>query len=361
MAERMTIHLDGRSIYDIVLETSFENLGTEASRFVDGRKVCIVTDSNVADFYLEEVKTILASCCRQVITFIFPAGEEQKNLGTVQQLYEILIREQFDRKDVLVALGGGVAGDLCGFAAATYLRGVPFIQVPTSLLAQVDSSIGGKTGVDFQSYKNMVGAFHMPCLVYSNIATLKTLPEEQFASGLGEILKHGLIQNADYYQWLETCREEILARDLQTCETMILSSDMIKQKVVEEDPKEQGVRALLNFGHTLGHAIEKEMNFTMLHGQCVGLGCLAAAYISLSRGKLSVDEVEHLKNMLVRFGLPVSVAGLSPERVIEATKNDKKMDKGSVKFVLLERIGDAYVDRSVTEEEMLQGLSHILK
>lgn len=361
MSERMTIHLNGRSIYDIVLETSFQKLGREAAPFVDGRKVCIVTDSNVAGLYLNEVADIFSSCCRHVVNFVFPAGEEHKNLDTVQKLYETLIQEHFDRKDVLVALGGGVVGDLCGFAAATYLRGVSFIQIPTTLLSQVDSSIGGKTGVDFLSYKNMVGSFHMPRMVYSNMAVLRTLSPEQYSSGMGEVVKHGLIQNADYYQWLDYCSKEIMDRNLQTCEEMILSSDLIKQKVVEEDPNEQGVRALLNFGHTLGHAIEKEMNFSMLHGHCVALGCLAAAYISHARGKIPMEEVEHLRELLTRFGLPDSVKGLSPDAVIRATKNDKKMDGGTVKFILLERIGDAYVDRTVTEEEMRLGLSFILR
>ncbi|HJC47712.1 MAG TPA: 3-dehydroquinate synthase [Candidatus Lachnoclostridium pullistercoris] len=361
MSERMTIHMDGRSIYDIVMEISFDRLAREAAPFTDGRKVCIVTDSNVADLYLNEVADIFASCCCHVVNFIFPAGEEHKNLNTVQKLYETLILEKFDRKDVLVALGGGVVGDLCGFAAATYLRGVSFIQIPTTLLSQVDSSIGGKTGVDFLSYKNMVGAFHMPKMVYSNMAVLRTLPPEQYSSGMGEVVKHGLIQNADYYQWLDDCSREIMERNLQTCEEMILSSDLIKQKVVEEDPGEQGVRALLNFGHTLGHAIEKEKNFAMLHGHCVALGCLAAAYISHLRGKIPMSEVEHLGELLERFGLPRTVDGISPEAVIRATKNDKKMDGGTVKFILLERVGDAYVDRTVTEEEMRAGLSFILR
>ncbi len=361
MSERMTIHLDGRSIYDIVLETSFDSLGREAAHFTSGRQVCIVTDSNVAQLYLDQVSEILSSCCRRVIRFVFPAGEEHKNLATVQNLYEALIREKFDRKDVLIALGGGVVGDLCGFAAATYLRGISFIQIPTTLLSQVDSSIGGKTGVDFLSYKNMVGAFHMPRMVYSNMAVLHTLSDDQFSSGMGEVVKHGLIQNADYYQWLEDCSGEIMERRLQTCEEMILSSDLIKQHVVEEDPKELGVRALLNFGHTLGHAIEKEMEFSMLHGHCVALGCLAAARISQLRGKIPFEEVERLQKLLSRFGLPQTVSGLSPDQVIQATKNDKKMDGGQVKFVLLERIGDAYVDRTVTEEEMRLGLDFILR
>ena len=201
MSRTLSVHQDGRDIYDIVLDTSFDRLSAEVEKLaVEGRRVCIVTDSTVAELYLSEVRDIFKECCGEIVVFTFQAGEARKNLETVQQLYETLIRRHFDRKDWLVALGGGVVGDLCGYAAATYLRGVSFIQIPTTLLAQVDSSIGGKTGVDFDSYKNMVGAFHQPRLVYMNLHTLDTLDEQQFACGMAEILKHGLLRDASYYQ-----------------------------------------------------------------------------------------------------------------------------------------------------------------
>ncbi len=361
MADRMTVHRDGKAIYDIVMERDFGGLGAQAEQLdVKGRRLCIVTDSHVAPLYLEEVKEILSGCCRQVTEFIFPAGEEQKNLATVQELYRQLIWERFDRKDMLVALGGGVTGDLCGFAAATYLRGIRFIQIPTTLLSQVDSSIGGKTGVDFDAYKNMVGAFHMPRLVYTNLSTLKTLPEDQFSSGMGEVVKHGLIRDGEYYEWLKMNREDIMARDLSVCQDMVLFSNRIKRDVVEQDPTEQGVRALLNFGHTLGHAIEKLKNFSMLHGHCVGAGCVAAAAISAERGLISRQQAEDVRETMERFQIPVHVEGLEAEQVIEATKNDKKMDGSAVKFILLSKIGEAYVDRTVSEEEMKRGLSYIM-
>ena len=181
MEKRIPVHMDGRKVYDIVMEQSFGQLEEELRGMnLEERKICVVTDSNVAPLYLEEVERIASACCRKTEHFIFPAGEENKNLNTVKDLYETLILKKFDRHDYLLALGGGVVGDLCGFAAATYLRGISFIQVPTTLLSQVDSSIGGKTGVDFDAYKNMVGAFHMPKLVYTNISTLKTLTDEQF-------------------------------------------------------------------------------------------------------------------------------------------------------------------------------------
>lgn len=359
---RMTVHLDENPVYDILMEAAFDRLAGEMEKFdLMQRKLCIVTDSTVAPLYVSEVEGILRPLCSDLMHVVIPAGEEYKNLDTVKSVYEALIQNKFDRKDMLVALGGGVVGDLCGFTAATYLRGVSFVQIPTTLLSQVDSSIGGKTGVDFDAYKNMVGAFHMPKLVYTNVGTLRTLTREQYNSGMGEIIKHGLIKDAAYYSWLKEHHQEIMNRDMDVCQEMIKRSDEIKRLVVEKDPTEQGERALLNFGHTLGHAVEKLKNFTMLHGHCVGLGCLAAAYMSARRGWIAMEDVEALKGLMEAFEMPVTVSGLSSDEVIEATRNDKKMDGGTIKFILLESIGSAVIDRQVTEEEMREGLGFILK
>ena len=236
--QKMMIHYNDVPIYPIVLSENFDALGEALDDLmIKDRKVCIVTDSHVADFYLEQVEHIVKEHCAAASHFIFPAGEESKTLTTVENLYEFLIQNKFERKDMLVALGGGVVGDLTGFTAATYLRGIRFIQIPTSLLAQVDSSIGGKTGVDFRAYKNMVGAFHQPKLVYSCAETLKTLTSQQYISGLGEIIKHGLIKDAAYYEWLKAHKEAILARDTQTVIDMIAVSCHIKKEVVENDPE----------------------------------------------------------------------------------------------------------------------------
>ena len=359
MNDRMTVHRDGKDIYDIVLEASFGHLGEEVARFdTKDRKLCIVTDSNVAYLYQEQVQEQLIPYCKECHSFIFQAGEAQKNLDTVQELYRYLIVRYYDRNDILVALGGGVVGDLCGYAAATYLRGIRFIQLPTTLLSQVDSSIGGKRGVDFDAYKNMVGAFHMPILVYTNIETLLTLEEEQYSSGMGEIIKHGLIKNRLYYNWIKEHAEEISRREKGACQTMIWESDKIKRNVVEEDPTEKGERALLNFGHTLGHAVEKLTGFKLLHGQCVALGSAAAAYLSAKRGFISMGDVEELCQTFKQFGLPVSLKGLNLDinKIIAATKSDKKMDSGTIKFVLLREVGNAFVDRTVTDEEMKDAL-----
>lgn len=360
MNNRIAVHRDGKHSYDILLSASFELLAEEVSKLgVRDRKLCIVTDSTVAGLYLEIVAGILADCCKQVISFQFPAGEEHKNLKTVEELYETLIIHHFDRKDLLVALGGGVVGDLCGYAAATYLRGVSFIQIPTTLLSQVDSSIGGKTGVDFDGYKNMVGAFCQPKLVYINITALNTLNDEQFFCGMGEILKHGLIKDADYYEWVIEHMSEICERKPGVLKKMISASCEIKRAVVEKDPTEKGDRALLNFGHTIGHAIEKLMDFKMLHGQCVALGYVAAAYISYKRGLLSAEEFFEIRDMNVGFELPISFEGIDTNKILEVTKSDKKMEAGKIKFVLLKGIGHAFIDKTVTDEEILDAVNYI--
>ena len=255
---KLDILFEEKPGYDILLAQSYRDLsGRVQAMGLSNRKICVVTDSNVAKYHLDEVVGCLAGAAGRVVTFSFPAGEERKNLDTVQELYAFLIEEGFDRNDVLAALGGGVVGDLTGFAAATYLRGIRFFQLPTSLLSMVDSSIGGKTGVDFKAYKNMVGAFYMPQFVYMNISALKTLPAREYRSGFGEIIKHGLILDRQFYDWLAKNRDELLKMDAEFVTEMVYRSLLVKKQVVERDPKEKGERALLNFGHTLGHAVEK--------------------------------------------------------------------------------------------------------
>ena len=355
----LPVKYNGKQAYTIYLEDSFENLGEYLKELEPAkRKACIVSDSTVWGLYGEQVQKILEDCFETVISFVFPAGEASKTLDTVRKLYEVLIKAHFDRKDLLAALGGGVTGDLTCFAAATYLRGIDFIQIPTTLLAQVDSSIGGKTGVDFDCYKNMVGAFHQPKMVYMNLSLLKSLTEEQFACGMGEILKHGLIKDAEYYEWCINNMFEIQERELPVLHKMIETSCRIKRQVVEKDPTEKGERALLNFGHTLGHALEKQMNFTLLHGQCVAVGYLMAAYISWKRELLSTEEFFEIRDMNVGFDLPISFMGPTAEEILENTRSDKKMEHGQIKFVLLKGIGKAFVDQTVTNEEMLAAIRY---
>ncbi len=361
-AKRLTVHLDEKPIYDIVYSESFDGLAEELRALgCEQKKLCIVTDSNVDPLYLAEVRSLVSGCCREVTSFTFPAGEAHKNLDTVRGVYEHLILHKFDRKDYLIALGGGVVGDLCGFAAATYLRGVGFIQIPTTLLSQVDSSIGGKTGVDFDAYKNMVGAFHMPKLVYINVSALKTLPDEQFSNGMGEVIKHGLIRDRAYYEWILEHLVPIMERDPAVCRQLVYGSNLIKREVVEIDPTEQNERATLNFGHTLGHAVEKLMDLSLLHGHCVALGALAAMKLCQDRGLIGAEDVARYRSAMEACRMPMQVSGLEKQAVIAATKNDKKMEAGVIKFILLDRIGHAYIDRTVTEEEMARALDAVME
>ena len=358
MAKDLPVTLDGKVIYHIKLTDSFQGLAEELKQlgYQADQKICIISDSNVAKLYAETVKNILTKSFLQIFCYEFQAGEASKNTDTVNGVYEFLIQNHFDRHDLMIALGGGVVGDLTGFTAATYLRGIDFIQVPTSLLSQVDSSIGGKTGVDFMQYKNMVGAFYQPKLVYMNLNVLKTLPKDQLISGFGEILKHGLIRNHDYFLWMNEHEKEILALDYNTLEEMVYQSCLIKRDVVERDPKEKGERALLNFGHTLGHAIEKLKDFTWLHGECVAAGCCLAVEISCIKGNISKEEVDDIKGVFEAFDMNGDISELSADDIVKTTKSDKKMVGDKIKFVLLRSVGDAYVDMSVTDDEMKQVL-----
>ncbi len=348
--------------YKIVIENDFSQLEKELAELeVKGRKGCIVTDRNVGPVYAKELEAVLGKVFSKIVTVEIEAGEEYKNLETVKEVYRRLIENHFDRNDFLIALGGGVVGDLTGFCAATYLRKIRFIQIPTTLLAQTDSSIGGKTGVDFEEFKNMVGAFHQPSLVYMNMSTLSTLDGRQFASGMAEILKHGLIKDKDYYSWLINNFNEITDRNPEYLEKMIKRSCEIKAAVVEKDPTEKGERALLNFGHTLGHAIEKYMDFKLLHGECVALGTIAASWISYRRGFLDTEEFYEIRDMFLPFGLPLTLDGDADiDKIIEISKSDKKMDAGHVKFILLKKPGKAYIDTTVTDEEMRDALKQIV-
>lgn len=354
MCNALTVHLNDEPIYDIFFANDFNSLPELlAGQGIADRRVCIVTESNVAPLYLDEIRNQLDGKCKELISIIFEAGESQKNLDTVKMIYEKLILAKFDRKDLLVALGGGVTGDITGFTAATYLRGIDFVQIPTSLLAQVDSSIGGKTGVDFDSYKNMVGAFHMPKLVYINVSTLTTLSDEQFISGMGEIIKHGLIKDSAYFDWLIENHDRILARDKDVLMEMIRVSCNIKRVVVENDPTEKGDRALLNFGHTLGHAIERYLDLKLSHGACVGIGCCLASVISYNRGDITEDELHKIIYAFDMFGFPtLKDYPVDADAVIEYTKNDKKMVGDKIKFILLHTIGDAYINTNVVPDDM---------
>lgn len=362
MKKILTVRDKEKEIYNIYYEKDFSGLEETFRPFhLDKRKICIVTDTNVSKYYLEPICQQLNKVAEAVTSYIFEAGESSKTIQTAQSLYEHLILNHFDRNDMLVALGGGVVGDLTGFVAATYLRGIRFVQVPTSLLAMVDSSIGGKTGVDFMCYKNMVGAFHQPSAVYINISALQTLTEEHYYNGFAEIVKYGMIQDATFLSWITEHIEEICQHDESVLEEIVYRSCLFKRDIVQRDAKEKGERALLNYGHTIGHSIEKNSNFTLLHGQCVALGMVAALYMDVKRGKVLQQELEAFENLLYVLKLPVRMKDIIPEVILEGTKNDKKMEAGSIHFILLQGIGKGYIDNTVTDEEMIEAISYLMK
>jgi 3-dehydroquinate synthase len=359
--EALTVNYNNKPCYDIVFEKDFNSISDRIKDLgFEKRKIAIITDTNVKPIYADELDKELKKISENVFVYAIPAGEANKNLTEVEKIYEFLIENHFDRHDLIVALGGGVVGDMAGFTAATYLRGIAFVQVPTTLLAQTDSSIGGKTGVDFNAYKNMVGAFYMPKLVYMNIKTLDTLNDRQYFSGFAEVMKHGLIKDASFYEWLIENMYEICDKDTEVLLEMVKRSCEIKKAVVEKDPTEKGDRALLNFGHTLGHAIEKAKNFELTHGECVALGCVAAAFISWKKEMISMEEYYEIRDMFVPFNLPISIEDIDPAEVIRLTKSDKKADADKIRFILLKKIGKAVIDTTVTDDEMKAALDEII-
>lgn len=359
MKNSLTVNASNGS-YPIYLESDFSQL-CECFLALPSRygKVLLVTDSNVAPLYLEEAAEALKDCGAAVYRYILPAGEENKTLSHITDLYRFLIENSFDRKDCLAALGGGVIGDMTGFAAATYLRGIDFIQIPTSLLAQVDSSIGGKCGVDFESYKNMVGAFKQPKMVYMSMHVLKTLPARQFSTGMAEILKHGLIRSKDFLDELATSRDQILAQDPERLLSMIRTSCEIKRDVVEEDPYEKGVRAILNYGHTIGHALEKESHFELTHGEAVSLGCIAASWISCERGLISESELIRIEELFSSYHLPVRYTDFDIDAVLENCRHDKKAVGNTIRFILLKKMGEAFIDPTVSCNSMVSACQYL--
>ena len=348
--------------YEIIIRDSFNNLQKELQPIINtSRDICIISDKNVSSYYLDSIISQLQNNANKIISYIIEPGEQSKNLSTIYEIYELLINEKFDRKSLLIALGGGVVGDLTGFCAATYLRGIDFIQIPTSLLALVDSSIGGKTGVDFNGYKNMIGAFYQPTSVYMNIATLITLPKNEFAAGMAEVIKHALINDVELLTFLKKNSKKIMQNDMKTIKKMIYRSCLIKKNVVEKDEKENNLRAILNFGHTIGHAIEKVKNFEWLHGECVAIGMVASAYISYRRNRITADDLNLIEQVLSNYELPIRITNVSPTQILEATKSDKKVRLNVLHFILLKSLGEVGIYTDISDEELLEAIHYIIE
>jgi 3-dehydroquinate synthase len=323
---------------------------------IGSRDILIVSNTTVAPLYLRSLTVALEG--RRVVEVILPDGESHKTLGTVSRVLDVLVANRFGRDCTVVALGGGVVGDMAGFAAACYQRGVDFVQVPTTLLAQVDSSVGGKTGVNHPAGKNLIGAFHQPTAVLADTATLRTLPPRELRAGIAEVIKYGLICDLSFFAWLEANIERLLAADPTALEYVVQRSCEIKAQIVGRDERERGDRALLNLGHTFGHAIESATHYTeFLHGEAVGAGLLMAASMSQECGFLGQgDQVERVRRLLERAGLPTKIGSVSPEVALEHMRIDKKVLSGRMRLVLLRAIGQSFVTADYPEPALRRTL-----
>ena len=352
------VSLGDRS-YDIEIGTSLDRIGERLQDLGFGQKIAIITNPTVKKLYGQPVADSLKAAGFLVLSIEIPDGEQYKTLDWANAIYSALLINSFDRKSALVALGGGVIGDLTGFAAATFMRGVPFIQMPTTLLAMVDSSVGGKTGVNHAMGKNMIGAFYQPKKVLMYLDVLKSLPQAEFLAGMAEVIKYGVIWDASFFEYLDRKRDKILALDREALSHIIQRSCEIKAEVVSKDEREGGLRAILNFGHTVGHAIETAENYTMRHGEAVAIGMVYASKLAHKTGLCDASVPERVEKLIRSYGLPTNLAALSRKpsvtEIMDAMQIDKKAEDGKVKFVLPKKIGEVVVTGE-WEEQQLQEL-----
>lgn len=345
----LTVDVDlGERSYPIFIGDGLLSDVGLVSPYLGNGRVVIISNDLVAPLYLDQAKQLFTG--RQVEEIILPDGEAHKNLEAISHIYDVLLRGKFDRNTTLVALGGGVIGDITGFAAATYLRGIDFIQIPTTLLAQVDSSVGGKTGVNHELGKNMIGAFYQPRCVIADTSVLATLPEREVKAGLAEVLKYGLVYDAAFFGWLTENCEAICQSDLAMLSQAIKTCCEIKADIVAQDEKESGIRALLNLGHTFGHAIETASGYgNWLHGETVAMGTVMAADLSWRLGWIDQKTAQHIRTVLEQnYGLPVvPPADISVEQYLDLMLSDKKAEMGNIRFVLLKSIGKAVVEGGI--------------
>lgn len=356
--EKLYVNL-GENSYNIIFTDSFDLLPKMLEEINAPKKILIVTDSNVRKIYAEEVCGLLKDNGVECFIHAFEAGEQNKNMAAIEGICNACIEHGLDRSSMIIALGGGVVGDMAGFAAAIYMRGIRFVQIPTTLLSQSDSSVGGKTGIDFGGAKNILGAFHQPSLVYINVNTLKSLPKREFSSGMGEIIKHGIISDGIFFDFIKNNVEKIKKLDSETMISMSKKNCTIKARIVEEDEKENGKRAFLNFGHTIGHAVEAASDFRLTHGECVGLGMCAAGFLAWKRGLLTETELLEIKKVLKNYGLASNVKIDDKKKLLELMKKDKKNRSGKLKFILQRGIGDVIVVADVSEAEINEALDYI--
>lgn len=354
-----TVNVDlGERSYPIFIGQQLLGEKKYVAPYIKGQQVMVVSNEKVAPLYLE--KTLQGLTDFKVSTVILPDGEHYKTLETLNKIFDALLEQRFDRQCTLVALGGGVIGDMTGFAAACYQRGVNFIQLPTTLLAQVDSSVGGKTGVNHRLGKNMIGAFYQPQVVLCDTDSLNTLADRELSAGLAEVIKYGLIRDMNFFVWLEENMPKLLARDPQALAYAIERSCQNKVEIVTEDEHESGVRALLNLGHTFGHAIETGTGYgTWLHGEAVSIGTVLAATLSQKLGWISQQTLQRIKAIFISARLPVDIPhDISTETLLTLMKVDKKVRSGRVRLVLLKAIGEAVLTADYPADLLVQTLQH---
>ena len=352
----LTVDLADRS-YQIAVGPGLLNRADILAGVLERPSVVVVTNEVVGPLYLSPLCQSLTSVGVQVHSVVLPDGEKYKEWTTLNQIFEALLRNRCERSTTLLALGGGVIGDMAGFAAACYQRGMPFVQLPTTLLSQVDSAVGGKTAINHPLGKNMIGAFYQPKLVISDTSTLETLPERQLRSGLAEVIKYGLIRDADFFCWLEDHMDLLLKRDQDALSHAILESCRHKAAVVAADERESGERALLNLGHTFGHAIETGMGYGVwLHGEAVAVGTMMAAESSHSQGLIDRSTVKRTENLFRRAGLPVTGPTMASGRYLELMAHDKKVVAGKMKLILLRDIGKAFISDACPESAVLAAI-----
>jgi shikimate kinase/3-dehydroquinate synthase len=342
----------GERAYDIHIGADLLARAELISGVLPHPRAAVVSNTTVAPLYLEQVCAGLRGANVDVVSVVLPDGEAYKNWETLQLVFDALLANRCDRQTTVIALGGGVVGDIAGFAAATYQRGVPFIQIPTTLLAQVDSSVGGKTGINHPLGKNMIGAFHQPLVVVADTGTLRSLPDRELRAGIAEIIKHGAIRDATFFAWLEANMAALLAREPAALAHAVRRSVEIKAEVVALDERETGPRALLNFGHTFGHAIETGLGYgEWLHGEAVAAGMVMAADLSCRIGGLDAADRDRLRALVNRAGLPVAPPpDLDPERIRSLMGVDKKAKAGRIRLILLESLGTATIAAEPPED-----------
>ena len=354
-----TLELDlGSNSYPIYIGQALLEQAELLTNHIAGKQVMIVTNTTVAPLYLAKVKSLLAAF--NVAEVILPDGEQYKTLDTVNLIFDALLENRFDRSCTLIALGGGVVGDMTGFAAASYQRGVNFIQIPTTLLSQVDSSVGGKTGVNHPLGKNMIGAFHQPKCVVIDVDTLDTLDDRQYSAGMAEVIKYGLLGNASFLEFLQANISTLMSRDKGLIIQAVYQSCTDKAEIVAQDELESGKRALLNLGHTFGHAIENTLGYgVFLHGEAISVGMLMAAEMSKLLGDLSEESVTEVKELLEKSSLPVSVDGkISALEFLSAMSVDKKVIDGNIRLILMKKLGESYITDTYQKEQLEQVISN---